>query len=191
MAHRFKDVIRKSYRQVRSRLPMAYQYAASAKVCARINAIRQYRYAKTIALYQAIGGEIDLTGLWESAPYQGKFCYFPVLNNDQTLSFVPATPSTPFKPNQYNIPEPVVDRSLAIPVHELDLIFMPLVAFDTNGTRLGMGAGYYDRTLANQRHPLLIGVAYDFQREECIETQAWDVPMSAIVTPKNLYWTPS
>ncbi len=187
--NRFKNILRKSYKQVRRHLPIAYQQAASNKVCQQINAIHQYRYAKTIALYHAVNGEIDLNELWRSAPYQGKFCYFPVLNDDQSLSFLPATPATPFKTNQFNIPGPDVSREMAIPAMELDLIFMPLVGFDMMGTRLGMGAGYYDRTLAGENHPLLIGVAYDFQRSDFLKPQSWDVPMTAIITPKHQYWS--
>nr|WP_244946929.1 5-formyltetrahydrofolate cyclo-ligase [Legionella israelensis] len=191
MVDRFKQILRKSYKQVRSHLPATYQNAASEKVCARINRIHQYRYAKKIALYHAVQGEIDLERLWRSAPYQGKFCYFPVLNENLTLSFLPATPATTFKPNRFNIPEPDVSRELAIPVNELDIIFMPLVAFDDMGTRLGMGAGYYDRTLAEKKHSLLIGVAYDFQHEGFLSVQSWDIPLTAVVTPKKLYWSQS
>ncbi len=187
--NRFKNALRKSYKQVRTHLPNVYQQAASNKVCQQITSIHQYRYAKTIALYHAVNGEIDLSGLWKSAPFQGKFCYFPLLNDDKTLSFLPATPVTPFKKNKYNIPEPDVSRELAIPASELDLIFMPLVAFDIMGTRLGMGAGYYDRTLEGENHPLLIGVAYDFQRSDFLQPQPWDVPLTAIITPKHQYWT--
>lgn len=187
--NRLKNILRKSYKQVRANLPLSYQKKASLKVCKRIGKIHQYRYAKTIALYHAVNGEIDLSALWKSAASQGKSCYFPVLNDDFSLSFLPATPSTAFKNNQYDIPEPDVSRDLAIAPKALDLIFMPLVAFDQMGTRLGMGAGYYDRTLANENHPLLIGLAYDFQQCDYLEPQAWDVPMTGVVTPEHIYWS--
>lgn len=189
MADRFKQILRKTYRQVRSRLPAAFRQAASERVCARIGSLHQYRYAKKIALYHPVDGEIDLGKLWKSAPYQGKYCYFPSLNEDLTLSFLPATPATPFKSNRYNIPEPDVSRELAIAAEELDIIFMPLVAFDDKGTRLGMGAGYYDRTLAEKKRGLLIGVAYQFQHEPFLKDQEWDIPLNAVVTPKKLYWS--
>jgi len=189
MADRFKKILRKSYKEIRARLPHDYRTKASAKICARINTLHQYRYAKKIALYHAVNGEIDLSPLWNSAPYQGKFCYFPVLNDNATLSFLPATPSTPFKSNKYNIPEPDVSKDHAVLPADIDIIFMPLVAFDEMGTRLGMGAGYYDKTLAGEEHPLLIGVAYDFQREDYLKAQQWDIPLTAIITPRKLYWS--
>lgn len=189
MADRFKHALRRSRQQVRENLLPAYQKTASSQVCARIRALDQYRYAKRIALYQANGGEINLGTLWNSAPLQGKFCYFPVLNDDKTLLFLPATPATPFIKNRYGIAEPDIDRAKALPPKQIDIIFVPLVVFDEFGTRIGRGAGYYDRTLAKEEHPLIIGVAYEFQRYPYIEPHTWDVPLTAVVTPRNVYWS--
>ncbi|MBA3535824.1 MAG: 5-formyltetrahydrofolate cyclo-ligase, partial [Tatlockia sp.] len=148
MADSFKLALRRSRMQIRENLSLEYQNAASTKVCNRIRGLEEYRKAKRIALYQAIGGEISLNNLWNSAPLQGKFCYFPVLTDNKSLLFLPATPSTPFKLNRYGIREPDIDKSEALAPELLDIIFMPLVVFDDYGTRVGMGAGYYDRTLA-------------------------------------------
>ncbi|MDI9817868.1 MULTISPECIES: 5-formyltetrahydrofolate cyclo-ligase [unclassified Legionella] len=191
MADRFKLALRQSYQQLRSKLSPIYQQAVSRQVCAHIRGLEQYRYAKRIALYQAARGEINLGELWNSAPLQGKYCYFPKLNEDKTLSFLPATPATPFIENQYGIAEPDIDKHDAMPPEELDIIFMPLVSFDEKCTRLGMGAGYYDRTLAEVNHPLLIGVAYEFQRQHFIEAQPWDIPLTAVVTQRTIYWSKS
>lgn len=188
MIDRFKHAIRTTCRQIREQLPQAYQQKISSQICAVIRQLDQYRYAKRIALYHPCQGEIDLGELWRSAPRQGKFCYFPVINPDKTLSFLPATPATVFKDNIFGIPEPVVDRELAASPGELDVIFMPLVAFDDRCTRIGMGSGYYDRTLANQHHPLLIGVAYDFQHQTTLIPQEWDVPLTAVITQQKIYW---
>lgn len=188
MPDQFKAALRNTIKQVRSKLTVPYRSTSSNQICTRIRSLEQYRQAKRIALYFAINGEIDLTTLWNSAPLQGKFCYFPVLNNDSTLSFLPATPNTPFKSNRYSIPEPDVSPDLAIPVDQLDLIIVPVVAFDIRCTRLGMGAGYYDRTLENKKHGHIIGVAYQFQRVDFIEPQPWDVPLDAVVTQKAIYW---
>lgn len=189
MTDSFKRALRRSRRQLRENLSLEYQHIASTKVCARIRGLAQYCQAKRIALYQAFGGEISLDSVWNSASLQGKFCYFPVLNEDKTLLFLPASPTTAFTPNRYGINEPHIAGSEALAPQLLDLIFMPLVAFDDYGTRLGMGAGYYDRTLAKVDHPLLIGVAYEFQYCPYIEAESWDVPMTAVVTPQKIYWS--
>ncbi|CZH56579.1 TPA: 5-formyltetrahydrofolate cyclo-ligase [Legionella pneumophila] len=188
MSDQYKVALRNTIKQVRSKLSVSYRTASSNQICTRIRSLEQYRQAKRIALYFAVNGEVDLTFLWKSAPLQGKYCYFPVLNNDSTLSFLPATPNTPFKTNKYDIPEPDVDIELALPVDELDLIIMPLVAFDAHCTRLGMGSGYYDRTLSNKSKAHLLGVAYQFQRVDYIEPRPWDVPLDAVITQKAIYW---
>ena len=66
-----------------------------------------------------------------------------------------------------------------------------MVAFDIHGTRIGMGKGYYDKTLATVRPKLLVGVAYEFQRLAFISPQIWDVKLDAIITEKNIYWSQS
>lgn len=188
MPDKFKNAIRNTMKQVRSKVSTAYRSKASNQMCTRIRALEQYRRAKTIALYFAVNNEIDLTALWNSAPLQGKFCYFPVLNYDLTLSFLPATPSTLFKKNQYGIPEPDVSIDEAIPVEELDLIIAPLLAFDMRCTRLGMGAGYYDRTLEKKQLGHLFGVGFQFQLVDFLDPQPWDIPMDAVITQKAIYW---
>lgn len=191
MPDAFKTVLRHTLKQTRSSLSKSYQNKASKQVCAKVCTLEHYRQAKRIALYHSINAEIDLSPLWHSAPLQGKFCYFPILNEDLTLSFLPATPVTPFKNNRYGIPEPEVSLDLAIPVNELDLILMPLLAFDRYCTRLGMGAGYYDRTLEKNTNSLLVGIAYPFQRIDFIAQQPWDVPLDAVITSKSIYWRES
>ncbi|MGQ3888104.1 5-formyltetrahydrofolate cyclo-ligase [Legionella sp. CNM-1927-20] len=188
MTDRFKKILRNTNRDIRENLPLSYQKEASAKVCARIRQLKKYRYAKHLALYNASNGEISLKEIWQSASMQGKFCYFPAITQEKTLLFLHTTPATPFKENRFGILEPDIESSRAITPKELNLIFLPLVAFDEYGTRLGRGAGYYDRTLAKENHPLLIGIAYDFQYQPFITSQEWDIPLTAVITPNNVYW---
>lgn len=187
MADHYKTAIRNSIKQVREKISIPYRETSSLQICKRLRSLEEYRHAKRIALYFAVNGEIDLSNIWSNAPLHGKFCYFPALNEDSTLSFLPATPNTPFKHNRYGIPEPDVSRDLAIPTEELDLIIIPLVGFDVRCNRLGMGAGYYDRTLQGKKTGLLLGVAYQFQRVDFIEPQPWDVPLDAVITQKAIY----
>lgn len=188
MSDQFKIAMRNTIKEVRSKVSTSYRSTSSNQICTRIRALEQYRHAKNIALYFAINGEIELDSLWNSAPLQGKFCYFPALNDNLTLSFLPATPATPFKNNRYGIPEPDVSFDLAIDVEELDLMIVPLVAFDMRCTRLGMGAGYYDRTLEKKKPKHLFGVAFQFQQVDFIDPQPWDIPLDAVITQKAIYW---
>lgn len=188
MTDPFKDALRATMKQVRNNTSIHYQATSSHQICNRIRTLELYRKAKRLALYFAVDGEIDLSLLWKTAPLQGKFCYFPSINEDLTLSFLPATPVTPFRTNRFGIEEPDVTNDAAIAIDDLDLIIMPMLAFDVHCTRLGMGAGYYDRTLAHKKRGHLFGVAYQFQQVEFIAPQYWDVPLDAIITQKDVYW---
>ena len=187
--HRLRS-LHKTQRQTHT---PAERIDASVRISSSILAWPPYREAKCIAIYQAIQGEIDLSCIWKSALSEGKSCAFPAINEDQTLSFLPATASTVFAKNRFGIAEPTLPRTQALPPHLIDIIFLPLVAFDAHGTRLGMGGGYYDRTLADvrRRPPLLVGIAYDAQRQPLIEADAWDVPMDLVITERTMYWSKS
>lgn len=188
MSNQYKTAIRTTLKQVRANTSAGFRAKASGQICNRIRALEPYRKAKHIALYFAINGEVDLTPIWKTAPLHGKFCYFPVVHDDLSLSFVPATPATSFKTNRFGILEPEVSIEQAKPAEELDLIIMPMVGFDIHCLRLGMGSGCYDRSLANKNKGILLGVAYQFQKLDFIAPQSWDVPLNAVVTEKTIYW---
>ncbi len=93
--------------------------------------------------------------------------------------------------NRFGIPEPCFDPRMCIGPRFLGVVFMPLLGFDQQGNRLGMGGGFYDRALefkhrANGTRPLLIGAAFDCQRVEALAINAWDVAMDAVVTESGV-----
>lgn len=188
--------LRQQMRDKRRALSDIERDHATFLLCERIAASRAYQQSKHIAFYLSNDGEMDLSLLIEHAWQQGKQCYLPVLAepNTQRLWFIPFTPETKLKPNRFGIPEPVHFHSLRIrKTLSLDLILMPLVAFDEQGNRMGMGGGYYDRTLAFLRQrqywhrPKLLGVAYEFQKQKQLRNNPWDIPLQAVATEKNLY----
>ncbi len=97
--------------------------------------------------------------------------------------------------NRFGILEPQLGINTVAPVWTLDIILLPLVGFDRGGNRMGMGGGFYDRTLAqfnvNQgnkglKRPLLIGLAHHCQEVEQLQVQSWDIPLDIIATDKEL-----
>ena len=188
--------LRAHIRQQRRTLSDAEREHAAFLLCERIASSRIYQHSKHIVFYLSNDGEIDLSLLIKHAWQQGKQVYLPVLAepNTQKLWFIPYTPTTKLKNNRFGIAEPVhSSRTRLRKTLSLDLILMPLVAFDQQGNRVGMGGGFYDRSLAflkNRQHwhkPNLLGVAYELQKQEQLEINLWDIPLQAIATEKKLY----
>ena len=93
------------------------------------------------------------------------------------------------KANRFGILEPMVDSREWLDAAQLDVILLPLVAFDRRGHRLGSGAGYYDRALAlragRPAPPLLVGLAHSCQEVQLIPAEPWDIPMDAVATERG------
>ncbi|MDR9435895.1 MAG: 5-formyltetrahydrofolate cyclo-ligase [Thiohalophilus sp.] len=187
--------LRFSMRDRRRALSVEEQREASLALSEQLAGHRLFHLAQRIAFYLPNDGEIDLTWLIEYAWQQNKQCYLPVLGprNGQRMWFLPYRPDTRLIPNRFGIPEPAHRRRdrLFSPM-SLDLVLMPLVAFDHQGNRVGMGGGFYDRTFGFRRYrrhwqrPWLLGTAYAFQQVEQIDAAIWDVPLDGIATEQGL-----
>jgi 5-formyltetrahydrofolate cyclo-ligase len=134
--------------------------------------------------------EVDLAEFVDSARATGRRIFLPVIMSPflNHLRFAPYPDSCAFRRNRFGIPEPIVERWQLIGASGLDAVLMPLVGFDAAGTRIGMGGGFYDRTLAFRLHrahwrkPVLIGVAFEVQRAPSLVRNPWDVPLDHVVT---------
>ena len=95
--------------------------------------------------------------------------------------------------NRFGISEPALNSTAIRLLSQHHLLLMPLVGFDAQGNRLGMGGGFYDRTLANinalKNRPTLVGVAHDCQQVDELPVEPWDVPLDLIVTPTQIIST--
>lgn len=153
------------------------------------------RNSHRIATYFPANGEMDPTPLLHHLFTLGKRIYLPVLSNFSAgkLAFAAYTPGDPLVYNRFGILEPeLTSRRLIKPV-ALDLVLTPLVAFDNQGHRIGMGGGYYDQTFYFLKHrthwrkPQLLGIGYEFQRVKSITAEPWDVPLHFAATEKTIY----
>jgi 5-formyltetrahydrofolate cyclo-ligase len=184
--------LRRALRARRRHLSPSRQTAASAAVCDRLAALPEFRRARRIGFYLACGGEIDPEPLRRLAQRLGKRCFLPVLHplGHNRLYFVAWQEGLPLVRNHFGIPEPRLRQPA--PVWSLDLILVPLVAFDARGNRLGQGGGFYDRTLeprcrAPHRRPRLIGLAHSFQQVPQLVPAPWDVPLQGIATERTFH----
>ena len=130
--------------------------------------------------------EVDVWPLIERAWRSGKRIFVPVVRKKFRLSFHHLTPDTTLATSRYGIAEPVDGEQIA--VDRLDTILVPLVAFDDECNRIGMGGGYYDRALARHRYlqkyrrPKLIGLSFACQQVSRIPASPWDIRLFQIYT---------
>ena len=184
-----RRALRREMRRRRRALGAPERHAAARALSKRLAASRWFVNSRTIAVYLPNDGEIDLSLLVRRAWAMGKRTYLPRLFGPR-LRFLPFHARSVLAGNRFSIPEPVEPARRRIRPMFLDLVLFPLVAFDGSGNRLGMGAGYYDRTFEAVRRrdawpgPKRIGVAYEFQCVDSLSAADWDVPLDAIVTDR-------
>jgi 5-formyltetrahydrofolate cyclo-ligase len=187
-----KQQSRRILQEKRLKLDLSLQNALSAQIAQKLTHSLYFRQATHIAFYCAFKGEVSTTLILKAAQQLGKSCYLPVLHNNQ-LAFIQCEPNDVLKPNHFGILEPLFDLKKQISPRKLDLVLLPLVAFDREGNRLGMGKGYYDKTFAFRQKtlkPQLVGLAYDFQRINRVPNGELDVKLDGIVTEKQIYIAP-
>lgn len=160
-----------------------------------LSSLKYFRYSQHIALYIACRGEMDPAPLLQLALERKKRAYLPLLSDHPAnrMRFIRYRKGDRLTKNRFGIPEPRLDHTKILSPWALEVVFVPLVAFDHLGNRLGMGGGYYDRTFAfkNRRRylkgPKLIGIAHDFQQVDKLNQQPWDIPLDAVITEAGIY----
>lgn len=183
-----KSSLRRKLRQSRRNLSVTAQRQAAQSLACVLLRQPIIQRAQKIALYWPSDGEISALPLLKRLQQQGKKVYLPVIKPAQGMEFK-ALSLRYLKSNQFGIVEPLAGESIA--VKRLDIILMPLVGFDEQGGRLGMGGGYYDRALAFKlrqtwnNKPYLIGLAHEQQKIAHLPIDPWDVPMAAVATDKR------
>ena len=181
-----KESLRREMRARRRALSPEARTAHAQAAADHLAQSKEWQDADSVALYIAADGELDPAALFALARTQGKSLYLPTLSGHRSLSFRLWVEGVELTPNRFGIPEP---DSSAPPadVGELSLMCLPLVAWDADGTRLGMGGGYYDRSLADKRHNCtLVGLAYSFQEQARLPRDNWDVPLHLVATEHGL-----
>lgn len=189
-----RQQLRRQMRQQR-RLLSSSARAEAHRGFARILASTPLLQAgRHVAVYFAYGHEAELRHVIELARRRGCLLYLPVITHfrHNRMRFVRYETETPMRVNRYGIAEPDSRPAVVIPVRRLDLVLLPLVAFDERGWRLGSGAGFYDRSLHHLREgrrwrrPKLVGVGYECQRVARLQPDRWDVPLDGVLTERGL-----
>ena len=181
--------LRAAIRESRQAVPPPYARQAAAKFVELLVELDWYKNANRIAAYLPFNGEADPLPLMDRALIDGKQIFVPVIvEKSEPLKFQAWTRETKVTENKFHIREPNTSET-SIARTELDLVITPLVAFDGQRNRLGVGGGYYDRTFAflndiatADRRPLLVGLGYELQRIKKIDSKKHDVKLDAVVT---------
>lgn len=190
-----RPALRRKLRQARRALTPLQQRLAAQALYRQLAQHPLFRRAKHIALYLPADGEIDPRPLMKAAQKRGKATYLPVLSDwpKTHMTFQRVGIGERWTRNRFGIAEPVPNRGQQRPAWALDLLLLPLVGFDPQGGRLGMGKGFYDRTLAylgmrkNWHTPTLLGLAHECQKVDRLELASWDVPLMGTVTDGGWY----
>lgn len=188
--------LRRMLRKARRALTPSQQRQAARGLYKQLAQQPLFRRAKHISLYLPTDGEIDPRILLRAAQRRGKVTYLPVLSAwpRTKMVFQRIRPGEKLQPNRFRILEPRANLARQRKVWTLDLVLLPLVGFDDVGGRLGMGGGFYDRSLAylarrkTWRKPTLLGLAHECQKVERLAQASWDVPLQGTVTDKAWYF---
>lgn len=187
-----KTALRERFRAIRRDVPRSDRQTWTAELNRHLLAEPAVTGAGTVAAYLAFDDEPDLRFALTQLCRRGVRVAVPLIppDREEPLSFRVWTPATPLKANRHGVSEPV--GSELVPLPAIDVLLIPLVAWDRAGNRIGMGAGWYDRTLASaDRRPTRFGVGWSLQEAETLPADPWDVPLHAVVTERGWFTCPA
>jgi 5-formyltetrahydrofolate cyclo-ligase len=185
-----KDQLRKKLRIQRAAIDAKTRQLAAQASMQILADTTVFKNAYHIACYLAQGSEFDLQPIIELIWKTGKKCYLPVLGPEEkkSLHFITYEADDSLQTNCHAIQEPLFSLAKEIPTEQLELVLVPLVGFDLAGHRLGSGSGYYDRAFAfllqepRPAQPCYVGIGYQAQALDSVPYDAWDVPLSGLLT---------
>jgi 5-formyltetrahydrofolate cyclo-ligase len=179
-----RSCIRKEKKQARAALSPQERAEKSARAVERLAASEAFRQARTVMLYDHVGGELSLDSLLTHPAAAGKrFCYPLCVSRTEMIAMVPGA----WRSGAYGIREPVRELSEEVPPEELDLVVCPGTAFDPACNRMGMGGGYYDRYLPRCVKARIVMAAFEVQKVPVLPTDEWDRPVEAVFTEDAVY----
>lgn len=188
-----KAEIRQSIRSLRNSLSAAQKENAEKAMATQLINNQVLIGKQQVASFLSFDGEISTQSTNKEIFRIGSKCFLPKLRpfKPNRLWFMPFQTDSKMENNRYGIAEVNLPVNHAISVSALDVILLPLVAFDKTGSRLGMGGGFYDATFQhlrkNKQRPKFIGLAYDLQLVESLPSDPWDLPLDGVCTETSFY----
>src|SRR5262245_2960453 len=158
----------------RSLFPQSESLTRSRLIQARVLQFPPYLLCRSVALYSPFQNEVETGQIRDHALATGKNVFFPRLGTKNSLELIQIGRTTEFSPGRFGILEPMGEKQLAARDQQELVVFVPGVAFDLRGNRLGRGKGWYDRVIKDLDGGILVALAYDFQIVDEVPAEEWD-----------------
>lgn len=179
-----KAALRADLRRRRKAIPPVMRARAAIAVARLSQRCSQLRLAKRVAVYLSIGSELPTGPLIAALQARGCAVFAPALRHHR-MGFR-ALRNTPVRRHDLGMPQPCSGTIWR--ASSMDVVIMPLLGFDVQGTRLGQGGGYYDRALSmNRFRPYRLGLAYRCQQLDFVPREPWDQSLNAVLTERGLH----
>ena len=173
-----KQELRRAIRERKRAMTLEEIEARSAVLAEKFAQSDAYKAAKTIYGYLPYNQEVRTVPMLARALAEGKKVAVPKVYGDE-MKFIYLDDLTQVAKGYAGIPEPIADEPVA--QDETALVLMPGLAFDREGHRIGYGGGFYDKFLAREPHHPTLALCYDFQMQEHLETQEFDIPVDTVL----------
>ena len=183
-----KRKVRYEFLNLRNRIDPILASAYSTVIFSKLQKLHVYEKAKTVMFYLSYGSEVVTDTMIASALDEDKTVVVPAIQNpgDGNMFAVKISRLEDCYQSVYGIRQPEINHEDIVEKDEIDLVFVPGIAFDYDGFRMGYGKGYFDRWLAGIPFEKTIGLAYDFQITEKMPIGKYDLPVGMVITEKRI-----
>ena len=170
----------------RGSLPVSEARASSGIIQEKVLHFPPYLTSPAVGLYSPIGNEVATERIRDHAFTSGKNVFYPKARKADGLCMIRVRSAEELKPGRYGILEPVGTEAMTDPDQQGLVVFVPGLAFDLHGRRLGRGKGHYDRLLGRLAEgATFVSLAYEFQIVEELPTEEWDRKVHHIITERR------
>ena len=186
-----KTQLREDFRKLRTGIDKLQRKTWDTLINRQLAAYCNQARPATVAAYLAFDGEPDLRPALGELEASGVRLALPVIRDapgKAVITFRHWSGDSELRPNRYGIAEPAGTEDIR--VAEIDLVLVPLVAWDRSGVRLGMGASFYDRLFqpyAELDRPVRMGVGYELQYADNIPREPWDIHLHGVLTENGWF----
>jgi 5-formyltetrahydrofolate cyclo-ligase len=180
-----KNSLRAAALAQRGLLSRAECLARSRSIQAKALQLPSYLVHRSIAVYSPIQNEIETAAIRDHALASGKRVFYPRCTAENVLELVEIGSVAELAIGRFGILEPTGEQRLAKDQEEL-VVFVPGVAFDLRGNRLGRGEGWYDRLIAKLGRATFVALAYDFQIVDGVPAEEWDQRVHYLITERRI-----